>query len=195
MKKKNQKNFIQTIKRVAFYFVIFSFLGWIWEVFLSFTTTGVFINRGMLFGPWTPIYGFGGIGVLLLSKKFKKPWQLFLAAFIISGVLEYLTATILEEIYGAKWWDYNMLYFNIQGKICLEYLLAFAVVVCLAVYLVVPKIDILFRKINPKIMTIILIVILLLICADFIYSIFSPNNAAVVGNLVPRVGIEPALYP
>ena len=195
MKKKNQKNFIQTIKRVAFYFVIFSFLGWIWEVFLSFTTTGVFINRGMLFGPWTPIYGFGGIGVLLLSKKFKKPWQLFLAAFIISGVLEYLTATILEEIYGAKWWDYNMLYFNIQGKICLEYLLAFAVVACLAVYLVVPKIDILFRKINPKIMTIILIVILLLICADFIYSIFSPNNAAVVGNLVPRVGIEPALYP
>ena len=195
MKKKNQKNFIQTIKRVAFYFVIFSFLGWIWEVFLSFTTTGVFINRGMLFGPWTPIYGFGGIGVLLLSKKFKKPWQLFLAAFIISGVLEYLTATILEEVYGAKWWDYNMLYFNIQGKICLEYLLAFAVVACLAVYLVVPKIDILFRKINPKIMTIILIVILLLICADFIYSIFSPNNAAVVGNLVPRVGIEPALYP
>ena len=195
MKKKNQKNFIQTIKRVAFYFVIFSFLGWVWEVFLSFTTTGVFINRGMLFGPWTPIYGFGGIGVLLLSKKFKKPWQLFLAAFIISGVLEYLTATILEEVYGAKWWDYNMLYFNIQGKICLEYLLAFAVVACLAVYLVVPKIDILFKKINPKIMTIILIVILLLICADFIYSIFSPNNAAVVGNLVPRVGIEPALYP
>ena len=195
MKNRNNKNLIEKIKRVAFYFIIFSFLGWVWEVLLSFIMTGHFVNRGTLFGPWTPIYGFGGVGILLLSKKFKKPWQLFLAAFIVSGILEYATATILKEVYNAKWWDYSMLYFDIQGRICLEYLLAFAIIACLIVYLVVPKMDIIYKKINPKIMTIILIVVLLLICADFVYSIFNPNDAAVVGNLVPRVGIEPALYP
>lgn len=189
------KRVFYKLKRLAFYFVMFSFLGWLWEVFLSFITSGGFVNRGTLFGPWTPIYGFGGIAIIILSKKLKKPWQLFIGAFLISGLLEYFTATFLELLHSAKWWDYSMLYFNIHGKICLEYLLVFAIVACLVVYFIVPKLDKLFKKLDSKIMTMALIVIIISICIDFLFSIINPNSVAVVGGLVPRVGIEPALYP
>lgn len=34
-------------------------IGWIYEVLLNLFATGTFVNRGMLHGPWLPIYGTG----------------------------------------------------------------------------------------------------------------------------------------
>ena len=137
-----------------------------------------FVNRGMLFGPWTPIYGFGAAIVVLLSDKLKKPWQLFVTVFVASGVLEYATAFVFEELYHAKWWDYSVMYFNLQGRICLEYLLLFATVACLVAYIVIPFIDKFYYKINTKVLTVILVIIITAICVDFVFSIFNPNLAA-----------------
>ena len=41
-------------------FFIFSGMGWIWEVILHIIEDGMIINRGVLAGPWLPIYGAGG---------------------------------------------------------------------------------------------------------------------------------------
>ena len=40
---------------------IMSFAGWVWEVSLHFLTKGCFVNRGVLHGPWLPIYGAGSV--------------------------------------------------------------------------------------------------------------------------------------
>ena len=47
------------------------FVGWIWEVSLSMISYGRFVNRGVLHGPWIPIYGFGCVLILLLLKRFR----------------------------------------------------------------------------------------------------------------------------
>ena len=41
------------------FFFVFSFIGWVWEVCLVLVQTGKLVNRGVLFGPWLPIYGVG----------------------------------------------------------------------------------------------------------------------------------------
>ncbi len=42
------------------FFFTFSFAGWLWEVFLHVYLDHALVNRGVLYGPWLPIYGFGG---------------------------------------------------------------------------------------------------------------------------------------
>ena len=41
-------------------FFLFSAAGWLWEILLTVFTTGRWVNRGMLHGPWLPVYGVGG---------------------------------------------------------------------------------------------------------------------------------------
>ena len=49
-------------------FVVYAFIGWLWEVLISFIQYRRFINRGFLIGPYIPIYGFGGqIATLFFS--------------------------------------------------------------------------------------------------------------------------------
>ena len=53
-------------KKVSFdYYVLLflfvSFLGWMWEVGIYLVRDGAFVNRGILSGPWLPIYGAGAL--------------------------------------------------------------------------------------------------------------------------------------
>lgn len=62
-------------------FFIFCFVGWVWEVSLAFISEDMFVNRGTLHGPWLPIYGTGGVIILVLLKKLReKPALEFVAA-------------------------------------------------------------------------------------------------------------------
>ena len=90
-------------------FFIFCFVGWVWEVSLAFISEGTFVNRGTLHGPWLPIYGTGGVIILILLKKLrKKPLFEFLAAMVLCGGLEYFSSWYLEKTHGGqRWWDYT----------------------------------------------------------------------------------------
>ena len=73
-------------------FFIFCFVGWVWEVSLAFISEDMFVNRGTLHGPWLPIYGTGGVIILVLLKKLReKPALEFVAAMVLCGCLEYLS--------------------------------------------------------------------------------------------------------
>ena len=55
-----------TIVQIAWYFLIYSFLGWVVEVVYQALEKGLVVNRGFLNGPVCPIYGFGVVGLFLL---------------------------------------------------------------------------------------------------------------------------------
>lgn len=52
-------------------FFIFSVLGFLFENFLNIFTNDNF-NSGILFGPWTFIYGFGAFLIIILNKLYEK---------------------------------------------------------------------------------------------------------------------------
>ena len=109
--------------RILNYILLFmtcAFLGWIWEVMLHLIQHGQFVNRGVLHGPWLPIYGFGGLGIVLLLERFKKhPLLVFIAGAIGCGLMEYLTGWYLETFKHLKWWDYGRSEERRVGKECL----------------------------------------------------------------------------
>ena len=160
-------------------FFVFSAAGWGWEVMYHLVEDHMFVNRGFLQGPWLPIYGTGGVLILMVLKKyFDRPILLFFMIMGDCGVVEYTIGWMLKAVFHEKWWDYSEYVFQIQGRVCLIGLLIFGLGGLVFVYGIAPWMD---RKINhmkchtQKLLCGILIV---LFAVDIVYSTWHPNQGA-----------------
>ena len=89
-------------------FFLFSFTGWIWEVLIHIIEDGMIINRGLLLGPWLPIYGTGGVLILMLLKRWRsQPLITMGLIMLLCGTVEYITSIGLEFFFGQDGWDYS----------------------------------------------------------------------------------------
>lgn len=121
-------------------FMFFSFIGWLYECSYCTIRNRHWDNRGFLYGPICPIYGFGASLCLFLfgdlpiylirTGRLHLPlsdrglaqiplWQIFLICMIGSAIMEYLTSYLLEKFFHAVWWDYSHVPLNLHGRICL----------------------------------------------------------------------------
>ena len=178
-------------------FFIFAMFGWVWELFFYYVQQGKIINRGVLHGPWLPIYGVGGLIVLIfLFSLRRRPGLHVLATVILCGVVEYFGGWALEAIFNKKWWDYSGYFFNINGRVCAEGLFVFGVAGMAFIYVLAPLLDNLIRKAQNKILIPIEAVLLVFFISDVIYSAFVPNTGdGITGNFdkgdsPPQVTVE-----
>lgn len=171
-----RKNY--SLLHLVLMFFIFSFVGWCWEVSLHLFQEGEFVNRGVLFGPWLPIYGSGGVMMLVLLKRFRENHLLtFVMAILLSGIVEYATSVWLEYTHdGLRWWDYTGYFCNINGRVCLEGLLTFGAGGCLFIYIVAPLLEELLVWVPNKIGWTVAVVLMCLFLSDVVYSGFHPNT-------------------
>lgn len=165
------------ISTLILMFFIFSTIGWLWEVSLHLIEDGTFVNRGVMHGPWLPIYGFGGVLVLVVLNKFReKPLLEFISIIILCGIVEYFTSFYLELTHnGVKWWDYSGYFLNLNGRICAEGLLVFGLGGIADVYFLSPLLDNLIRRINSKILIPLVSLLVIVFTIDQIYSSKNPN--------------------
>ena len=111
----------ETILYFVAYFIIYSFVGWILESVYKSVGQRKLVNSGFLIGPVCPIYGTGAILLILTLSSLKNtPILLFIAAFFMLSILEYIVGFLLEKIFKTKYWDYSHLKFNIKGRVCLK---------------------------------------------------------------------------
>lgn len=178
-----------TVISIIALFLIFSMIGWTWEVMLHLIKRGNFVNRGVLFGPWLPIYGSGGILILTILNKYRnKPKLEFLYAVLLCGIVEYFTSVYLELTHdGMRWWNYSGYFLNLNGRICLENLLVFGLGGIAVVYAIAPYIDNVLKKFNKKILTSVVWIILSIFIIDQIHSSFVPNTGKGVSSNPTKV--------
>ncbi len=135
-------------------FIVYSFFGWVSEVIYCFFLTGRWINRGFLHGPLCPIYGFGGLLVIFALQPFRANVALvFIAAIVITTVLEYLTSWVLEKLFSTRWWDYSNYSFNFEGRVCLRNSLLFGVMSVVAVEFIHPAVSGLLNQVPALLIT------------------------------------------
>ena len=164
------------IANTIFMFFFGSVIGWIWEVICMLSICGVFAKRGVLHGPWLPIYGIGFLLIILLKKCVgRKPLLLFAASVTVCGCLEFVTSYLLEIFYHTRWWSYRNEVWNINGRVCLKSLLFFGIIGSLIVYGIVPIIDNKINKIDVHKKFWGAAVIMLLFMIDFVVSMINPN--------------------
>lgn len=89
-------------------FIVGSIVGYIYEIIYYLIIDKELVNRGFLYGPYLPVYGFGAVFMLWLIKRFKKdPLIVFLLGVLITGIVEYITGYLMFHIYHRTWWDYT----------------------------------------------------------------------------------------
>lgn len=154
------------------FFVIYSFMGWCIEIAFHTVTTGKLVNRGFLNGPVCPIYGFGMVILIFsLVSLMNNPVLLFIGAFLLTSILEFITGFVLEEIFNKKWWDYSDSPFNIKGYICLSFSIAWGLAGVFVLNIVHPPIGRFISLLNNKISNTLLALLLASFVTDFIITI------------------------
>ncbi len=102
------------------FFFLYCFLGWIWECLYVSAQKRHWVNRGFLYGPLIPIYGFGALCVLWITLPVRGSIPLiFLFGMLGATVLEYFTGAAMERLFHVRYWDYSKNRFNLNGHICL----------------------------------------------------------------------------
>lgn len=106
---------------VFWIFVACSVLGLIIEVVYHFVIVvpGEYQDRaGMLFGPFSPIYGVGAVLMTMALNRFHdKPVPvIFLVSAVIGGAFEFFVSWFMETAFGAVAWDYTGTFLSIDGR-------------------------------------------------------------------------------
>lgn len=102
-------------------FFVACVLGLILEVIFHMTVVepGVYQDRaGMLYGPFSPIYGFGAVLMTVALNRFhSKPLiVIFLVSAVIGGAFEYAVSWFMEFSFGIVAWDYTGTFLSIDGR-------------------------------------------------------------------------------
>ena len=158
--------------KIIFYFIIYSFLGWCLE---SVYKTIIFkkpTNSGFLYGPFCPMYGIGAVLMIWAGQLSSNPIVIFIMAFLIFSVWEYLVAVIIEKLFKTKYWDYSHLKFNIQGRVCLKNSIYWGILGVLLIYVIQPVIRNLTEMIPHDILVYVDVILMIAILVDTVVNIF-----------------------
>ena len=133
-----------------FYFVVYSFLGWVCETCFCSVAARRFINRGFLNGPFCPIYGTGAVLVLLLFTRYRDDLlALGVLSTVVTSIVEYVTSYLLEKLFHLQLWDYSARWANLNGRVCLRNSLLFGVMSVLMVRVIHPHVEAFFALWPP----------------------------------------------
>lgn len=172
-----------------FYYIIYSFLGYICEVVYVSTLRHKLTNRGYLFGPICPIYGYGALIVIAMLYPLYDYWYLvFFLGILLTSSLEYVTSFVLETFFHMRWWDYSDKKLNIKGRVCIRNSLLFGLLVMAVIYFLHPIVLKILGYITDDITKWILFCVLLVInIVDTILSTIRHMKAASIVDKIKSI--------
>jgi uncharacterized membrane protein len=183
--------FLLGFSKLIWLFTLYSFLGWLMEVIFCSLRAKKFVNRGFLFGPFCPIYGFG----MLLVVAFLTPLEtnlfiFFISAILVTTLLEYLTGLVMDLLFHTQWWDYSNEKFNINGYVCLRYSIYWGILSVFVVKLIHPWIDNLANFLLFKFSVFSALMLVLYFLTDITFTIISLYGIKHVFELLNNLKIK-----
>ena len=175
---------MEMVKKYYLKFIMYAIIGWCYEVFLEVFIYGWgFSNRGVLFGPYCPVYGFGALAFiicfhkLLKNKTVKQKILLipivFIGCALVATLIELVTSYICEAFMGSwPWQTYVDYKYNFEGRIALSPSLRFGLGGVIFLYLLEPLFDKILNRLNKKTTNIIFYLVLAIFLIDVIYTFF-----------------------
>lgn len=137
------------LPELLFYFLAYSFFGWVLENVYSFFTTGVFWKDGFMKGPYKPMYGVAPLLLLLAAGWVHHPVVLILLCIAIPTAVEYVSGVMLYGLFGRKWWDYSGNKGQISGHICVRFSLYWGVLSLVFLYYLHPLMQKAYEYLGP----------------------------------------------
>lgn len=166
------------LKKLFFVFLVGSVIGSLYEEILfviqHFSATGQLawsLRRGVIWGPFNVIYGFGAVIMvyLLLRKPYKK-WQIFVYAALLGGVVEYTISFLQEFFTHTMSWDYSNKWLNINGRTTIPFMVVWGLLGLVLVKVVYPLVSDAIERIPRKVGDIVYIIMVVFMAFDMLIS-------------------------
>lgn len=160
--------------QLLFLFYIFCNIGWVIESTIESLYRRSFINRGFLKGPYIPIYGFGGMTILLCCMPFEENgFVVYFVGVLSCTTLEYFVGWVMETIFQKQFWDYSMLKFTYKNRISLIPSLFWGLLSLFLVYVLFKPVDALVSIVPMEFAIVYDIVFSLIMAVDIVMSVSS----------------------
>ena len=156
-------------------FFLYSILGYLFESVVGYFRQTDF-DSGILYGPWTPIYGIGANLILFLSHYFFQSlhfvwWRevciVFFVVMVSLTFIEWLGGIFIEKFFHIVFWNYEEFQYHIGKYIAVEVSLLWGILSLLLIYGIHPLIRS-FIVIIPSYITYILVVLMVI---DYVFTI------------------------
>lgn len=176
LKEKKDKDPKITFYEVIWVFVIGCIIGFVAEMIWSFLAEGFIMSRkGVIYGPFIPVYGFGAIVFVIFYQKMRKAnyFVLFLVFMVIGGGFEYICSVVQENLTGTVSWDYSNSPFNINGRTNLAYSIIWGIMGATFLKYVYPFVDEFIKFIHKKTGNILTILVFVFMIFDMGISVLA----------------------
>ncbi len=123
-------------------FMIAAFIGFVMESIICPFLNGRIENRtGVLYGFFSPIYGFGAIFMLLALNRLYNKNEILICVIsgLIGGFFEYIVSWFFQFSFGIVAWDYSNELLNFSGRTSLAHMFAWGLLGLIFIKLIVPR--------------------------------------------------------
>lgn len=162
------------IINLLWYFVIFSFCGWLINGIRTLFEEKRFYNKGFLASPFCPSYGVGAVICYLALNHFQSNrFFLFFGSCVILSLVVILIGFFTEKVLGFKPWNFSKMKLNIGSYITLPYTLLLGIMGTVLVGVLIPVLNSVIELIPFLVSLIVVLSICLLILIDYVFAIIT----------------------
>ncbi len=165
-------------KKLWIIFIIGSIFGCYFEMIKNFLENLIAngtifweIRSGVIYGPFSVIYGFGAVlmTVFFVNKKYNDV-KIIILGGLMCGLAEYLISFLQETFIGTISWDYSDQVLNINGRTTIPIMFCWGLICFVFVRYVYPFISKIVERIPNKIGSIVLYTFVSLLIIDMFIS-------------------------
>lgn len=132
-------------------FVFGSIFGYVYEMLLNFLKHGNWDSRqGLLYGPFSQVYGFGMLLFIIVLVKTKSKWKQFVIGFFVGGIAEFVCSWVQEYVFGTISWNYHKYFLNIDGRTSPFHMVAWGLLGVLIIQYVWPVLKQMIESLKNK---------------------------------------------
>lgn len=142
-----------TLYKIFYIFIIGSVFGCYMEQLQYYILRGIWECRaGVVWGPFSEIYGLGAIIIYLLYIKMKdsSPLIIFGLSAVCGSAFEYMARVFQEIVFHSITWDYSKEPLNLGGRTSLKYAIYWGLLGLVFIKGIFPVIDSMLDKIKGR---------------------------------------------
>ena len=151
-------------------FAFAAIVGYFIETGYVFLVVGKIVKRGMLLGPYCPIYGFGALILYYAKPTIKNIPSIFIIASLLLGSFELLCGLGFKYILGIEMWNYSGKFLNILNYTTVPILIGWGILGTIYVFFLHPLIQKFVSLFPKKIMNKLAIIIICIFLCDWLIS-------------------------
>lgn len=185
-------NIKEELTKLFWFYLFGSVFGCVYETILCLMQRGYMESRqGLIYGPFSPIYGVGTVLLVLTITRIKDWKKLLITGAFVGGAFEYFASLFQEICFGTTSWNYSKYFMNFDGRTSLFHAVCWGIMALIFTKLIYPSIMKFIEWVPKKTMEIVTIALVLFMMFDVGISCFSAYRQKERDrNLEPSNGFE-----